>query len=80
MLRLSAKQYLIYGFLMVLFGFIMPWLFILRIVEINFFLAFLSYGVSLAGLLFGIIGIAMIGLERRHRDRRAREERGEYDE
>lgn len=72
MLRLSAKQYLIYGFLMVLFGFIMPWLFILRIVEINFFLAFLSYGVSLAGLLFGIIGIAMIGLERRHRDRRDR--------
>lgn len=80
MLRLSAKQYLIYGFLMVLFGFIMPWLFILRIVEINFFLAFLTYGVSLAGLLFGIIGIAMIGLERRHRDRRAREESGEYNE
>ncbi|MCL4257928.1 MAG: hypothetical protein KJZ53_05280 [Anaerolineales bacterium] len=80
MLRLSAKQYLIYGFLMVLFGFIMPWLFILRIVQINFFLAFLSYAVSWAGLLFGIIGIAMIGLERRHKDRRAREEYGEYDE
>jgi len=80
LLRLSAKQFLVYGFFMVLFGFVMPFLFILRIVEINFFLAFLSYGVSLAGLLFGIIGIAMIGLERRHKDRRAHEEYGEYDE
>ncbi len=78
MLRLSAKQYLFYGFLMVLFGFIMPWLFILKIVEINFFLAFLTYGVSLMGLLFGIIGIAMIGVQRRHKFRQEKEE--EYDE
>lgn len=76
MLRLSAKQFLGIGFLMVLVGFIMPWLFVLRIVETTFFLAFLAYGVSLAGLLFGIIGIAMIGLERRHKDRR---DRGDYE-
>lgn len=69
MLQLSAKQYLIIGFLMVLFGFIMPWLFVLGYVKTTFFLAFLTYGVSLVGVLFGIIGIAMIGLERRRKDK-----------
>lgn len=79
MLRLSAKQYLFYGFLMVLFGFIMPWLFILKIVEINFFLAFLTYGVSLVGLLFGIIGIAMIGVQRRRKFNEERKYEDEHD-
>ncbi|MBX3048526.1 MAG: hypothetical protein KIT46_04065 [Anaerolineales bacterium] len=64
MLQLSAKQYLVYGFLMVLFGFVMPYMFVLGIVKINFFLAFLAYGTSLVGMLFGIIGIAMIGVQR----------------
>jgi hypothetical protein len=53
--------------LMVLFGFIMPWFFVLGIVKTTFFLAFLTYGLSVVGLLFGIIGIAMIGLERRRK-------------
>lgn len=65
--RLSAKHYLVLGFLMVLFGFIMPWFFVLGIVKTTFFLAFLTYGLSVVGLLFGIIGIAMIGLERRRK-------------
>ncbi|MCW5877301.1 MAG: hypothetical protein KIS80_00365 [Anaerolineales bacterium] len=64
MLQLSAKQYLVYGFLMVLFGFVMPYMFVLGIVKINFFLAFLSYGASLVGMLFGMIGVAMIGVQR----------------
>jgi hypothetical protein len=55
---------------MVLFGFIMPWLFVLGDVKTTFFLAFLTYGISLTGLIFGIMGMAMIGLERRrkHKD------------
>ncbi len=64
MLQLSAKEYLIYGFLMVLFGFVMPYMFVLGIVKINFFLAFLSYGASIVGMLFGMIGVAMIGVQR----------------
>jgi len=69
LLRLSGKQILIIGFIMVLFGFLMPWLMILGYVETTFFLSFLTYGVSLTGMILGVVGAAMLGLQRRKKDK-----------
>jgi putative Mn2+ efflux pump MntP len=69
LLRLSGKQILVIGFCMVLFGFIMPWLMILGRIETTFFLAFLTYGVSLTGMILGVVGAAMLGLQRRKKDK-----------
>ncbi len=46
------------GFPLVLMGFIITGLIILNIVHSTFFLNFLAYTSSVAGLLMGIVGIA----------------------
>lgn len=45
---------------MLLFGCVMPFLMVIKVFESTFFLNFLSYGMSVAGLLLGIVGIAML--------------------
>ena len=35
----------------------------------TFFLGFLAYGVSITGLILGIVGAAMLGLDRRKKDK-----------
>lgn len=71
LLRLSGKQIIALGFVMVLLGAVVPWLMLPRIAVLqpSFWLFFLSYGVSLTGLILGIIGAAMLGLDRRKRDK-----------
>lgn len=44
------------GLLLVLFGMVTPFLMVMRLVESTFFLNFLSFGASVAGLFLGIIG------------------------
>jgi hypothetical protein len=44
--------------LLLLFGCTMPFLMVIKVVESTFFMNFLSYGASVAGLFLGIIGIA----------------------
>jgi len=44
---------------LLLFGCIMPFLMVIHAVESTFFLNFLSFGASTAGLFLGTIGIAM---------------------
>lgn len=44
--------------LLLLFGCIMPFLMVTQAVESTFFLNFLSFGASMAGLFLGIIGVA----------------------
>lgn len=61
--------FLVSGFLMVLFGAVMPWLMVLQIVESTFFLNFLSFAASFTGLMFGIIGAANIAANYRNRHR-----------
>ena len=46
-------------FLMI-FGFVMPFLMALKVVESTLFLNFLSFGASVLGLLLGLVGIAGI--------------------
>lgn len=65
LLRLSGRQLLWIGFFLVLAGAVLPMLMVLGYIQINFFLAFLTYGMSLVGLMFGIIGAAIKGVQRR---------------
>lgn len=47
------------GFVLVLFGFVAPFLMVLRVIQPSFLLSFLSYGASMAGLFLGLIGAAL---------------------
>ena len=47
------------GFVLVLFGFVMPFLMVMKVVESSFILNFLSYGASVLGLFLGLIGAAL---------------------
>jgi hypothetical protein len=42
---------------LLLFGFVMPFLMALEVVESTFFLNFLSFGASVLGLFLGVVGI-----------------------
>lgn len=71
LLRLSGKQIILLGFFLVLAGFILPWLMLpgIDILPRTFFLGFLAYGVSITGLILGIVGAARLGLDRRKKDK-----------
>lgn len=61
---------IILAFFMLLAGAVLPFLIVIGLLESTFFLNFLTYVVSVAGLFLGVIGIAMyVGKERgRRRD------------
>lgn len=50
---------IVIGFVLVLLGFVLPFLMVLRVLESSIFLNFLSYGASVGGLFLGLIGAAM---------------------
>jgi hypothetical protein len=56
---MKPKQLITVGFALVLFGFVAPFLMVMRIVESTFLMNFLSYTASVGGLFMGIIGAAM---------------------
>lgn len=47
------------GFVLVLLGFVVPFLIVLQVLPSTFLLNFLSYGASIVGLFLGMIGAAM---------------------
>ena len=53
------------GFVLVLFGAVVPWLMVLQIVKSTFALNFLAYAASIAGLVLGVVGVAFY--TRRHK-------------
>lgn len=54
------------GFVLVLLGWILPFLMVIGILESSFFLGFLSYGASVSGLFLGVAGSAyLVHLSRR---------------
>jgi len=55
---MSYRWFLGIGFFLVLFGMVAPFLMVMRIVESTFFMNFFSFGASVVGLFFGIIGVA----------------------
>jgi len=61
----SPRLLLILGVLLMLLGILLPFLMLINALESTFFLNFLSWGASVAGLAFGTIGFAMYSRERK---------------
>ncbi len=52
------RNIIIIGFVLVLFGFLAPFLMVIKVIEASFVLSFVSHGASVAGLLMGMVGTA----------------------
>lgn len=65
---MDYRKLIFIGFLMVLFGFIVPFLMVIKLMEPSYFWGFLSYGVSVAGLFVGLIGGSQYVRVHRKRD------------
>jgi hypothetical protein len=50
---------IIIGFVLLVIGFLLPFLIILQVLESTFFLNFAAYLSSVSGLFLGVIGVAM---------------------
>ena len=55
----SPRFLLSFGVLLMLLGIVLPFLMVIRVLESTFFLNFLSWGASVAGIAFGTIGFAV---------------------
>ncbi len=78
MITEHPKKIIAIGFVLVLFGFIGPFLMVLKILESSFVLNFLSYGASISGLMLGVIGSATYF--RMNKSRTEGMEKGEHSE
>ena len=56
--RINPLWIILIGFVMILFGVIVPFLTVLNLIEASFFWLFLSFFSSVGGLMLGIIGAA----------------------
>ena len=59
MRAMQPWKLILIGFVLVLFGFVAPFLMVMRVVPSSFILNFLSYGASVVGLFLGLIGAAL---------------------
>jgi hypothetical protein len=63
--RWQPNYLFIIGFVLVLIGFVLPFLMVLKVIEATFFLSFLSFITSTAGLFLGIIAVGFYIRDRR---------------
>ncbi len=63
---MHPRTILILGFVLVLFGFVAPLLMVLKVIQPSFWLSFLSFGASVAGLFLGLVGTAFYVRLHRH--------------
>lgn len=66
--RVFRNRYILIGFFLVLVGAILPFLIVLGLLPSTFFLNFLAYGASTAGLFLGVIGVVTYAEKRRKRE------------
>jgi hypothetical protein len=59
--RLSPIQMMLIGFVLLMVGFLLPFVMVLRIVQPTLLLGFVSYLASLAGLVIGLLGVFFYG-------------------
>lgn len=64
--RFSPLQLALTGLVLLVIGFLLPFLMVLRLVEPTLLLNFIAYLSSVVGLAVGVIGIAMFGIARPH--------------
>ncbi|PWH11985.1 MAG: hypothetical protein DDG60_15540 [Anaerolineae bacterium] len=62
-----AYQLIAIGVVMLLLGFILPFLMVIMVLPSTFLLNFLAFGISVAGLFTGIIGLSMLVSNYRNR-------------
>jgi hypothetical protein len=65
MMQLSGRSIILIGFVLVVLGFVLPFLMVAKVIESTFFLNFFSYAASISGLLLGVIGSALYVRNRR---------------
>jgi hypothetical protein len=58
MIRIHPKKIIAIGFVLVLFGFLAPFLMVIKVIETSYVLSFLSYSASVSGLFLGLVGAA----------------------
>ena len=56
MIPIQPNKLFAVGFVLVMFGFLVPLLMVIKIIDAGYLLSFLSYAASVAGLLLGLIG------------------------
>jgi len=59
MSRLQPSQLILIGIILMVVGWVLPFLMVLRVLESSYALNFLSYTALVTGLFLGIIGAAM---------------------
>jgi membrane protein implicated in regulation of membrane protease activity len=59
-LKWQPWKMIVVGGLMMLVSMVLPWLMVLQILRSTFFLNFLAYGLSVAGLLIGFMGMVSL--------------------
>ncbi|MBW6466142.1 MAG: hypothetical protein K0B06_06535 [Brevefilum sp.] len=60
MLKMEPWKMIALGGAMMLVSMVLPWLMVLQILRSTFFLNFLAYGLSVAGMLIGFIGMVSL--------------------
>ena len=65
MIRLSPRAIIFIGFILVLLGFLLPLLMVVKVLESTYFLNFFSFTASLIGLFLGLMGSAQMAAEAR---------------
>ena len=61
----SPIHLIIYGFLLLLFGFLLAFAMVIKVIEAGFLLSFIAYGASLGGLIIGSFGAASYARSKR---------------
>jgi hypothetical protein len=56
---MSPKSMMLLGVGLMVFGVVIPFMMILRIIDTSFWLTFLSYGASVSGLVIAFLGLIM---------------------
>ena len=62
MMKFGDKKLLIIAFVLLLTGVVLPFLMVIKVLENSFFLSFLSYAASIAGLVIGSIAAMMMSI------------------
>lgn len=52
----SPLHLILYGFFLLLLGFLLAFAMVIKVIEAGFLLSFISYGASLSGLIIGLYG------------------------
>ena len=55
-MKVQGIQHILLGFVMVVFGAVAPFLMVLRVINISFWISILAYSASVLGLFIGVFG------------------------